>query len=75
MLGLMLPFLVDITLAGSGVGSDSAISQVVRWIATGSHVDPMLRGLVDTADLAYFAISSAVFLLLSKTVVESARWR
>ncbi|MEM9174634.1 MAG: ABC transporter permease subunit [Myxococcota bacterium] len=75
MLGLMLPFLVDITLAGSGVGRDSAISKTVQWIATGSHVDRMLRGLVDTADLAYFAISSAVFLLLSKTVIESARWR
>ena len=75
MLGMMLPFIVDITLAGSGVGRDSAVAQVVGWMATGSHVDRMLQGLVDTGDLAYFAIASAVFLLLSKTVIESARWR
>ena len=75
ILGMMLPFIVDISMAGSGLGSDSAIASSVRWVATGSHVDRMLKGLIDTADLAYFAISSAVFLLLSKTVIESARWR
>jgi ABC-2 type transport system permease protein len=75
LLGMMLPFIVDITMAGSGLGRESAIAQVVRWVGTGSHVDRMLQGLVDTGDLAYFAIASAAFLLLSKTVIESARWR
>ena len=75
MLGMMLPFIIDISMAGSGLGRESGIAQSVRWMSTGSHVDRMLKGLVDTADLAYFVISSAVFLLLSKTVIESARWR
>lgn len=75
MLGMMLPFVVEISMAGSGLGRDSAVAEIVRWMSTGSHVDRMLQGLVDTADLSYFAISSAVFLLLSKTVIESARWR
>lgn len=75
ILGMMLPFIVDITMAGSGLGRESAIAQVVRWVATGSHVDRMLQGLIDTADLAYFVVASAVFLLLSKTVIESTRWR
>ena len=75
MLGMMLPFIIDISMAGSGLGRESGIAQTVRWMSTGSHVDRMLKGLVDTAYLAYFVISSAVFLLLSKTVIESARWR
>ncbi len=75
ILGMMLPFIVDISMAGSGLGRESGIAQAVRWVATGSHVDRMLQGLIDTADLAYFAIASGVFLLLSKTVIESARWR
>lgn len=75
ILGMMLPFIVDITMAGSGLGRESAIAQIVRWVGTGSHVDRMLQGLVDTGDLAYFAIASGAFLLLSKTVIESARWR
>ncbi len=75
ILGMMLPFIVDITMAGSGLGRESGIAQVVRWMATGSHVDRMLQGLVDTGDLIYFVVASGVFLLLSKTVIESARWR
>ncbi len=75
ILGMMLPFIVEISMAGSGLGRDSAVSQIVNWMSTGSHVERMLKGLVDTADLAYFVIASAVFLVLSKTVIESARWR
>jgi len=75
IIGMMLPFIVEISMAGSGLGGDSAISQIVNWMSTGSHVERMLKGLIDTGDLAYFLIASAVFLVMSKTVIESARWR
>ena len=75
LLGMMLPFIVEITMAGGGMGSGSAIAETVRWMSTGSHVDRMLKGLIDTSDLVYFAVASGVFLLLSKTVIESSRWR
>ncbi len=75
IIGMMLPFIVDISLSGSGVGSDSGFAEGVRWLSTGSHIDRMLQGLIDTSDLAYFALTSAAFLLLSKTVIESSRWR
>lgn len=75
IIGMMLPFIVDISLAGSGLGQDSAFAEAMRWVSTGSHIDRMLQGLIDTSDLAYFVVSSGIFLLLAKTVVESARWR
>ena len=75
ILGMMLPFIVEITMAGSGLGRESAIAGIVNWMATGSHVERMLKGLIDTADLVYFIVASGVFLLLSKTVIESSRWR
>ena len=75
ILGMMLPFIVTITMAGSNLGSDSAIVDIVTWISTGSHVERMVQGLISTADLAYFVVASGVFLILSKTVIESARWR
>lgn len=75
ILGMMLPFIVDISMSGSGVAADSPAAEVVRWMATGSHVDRMLQGLIDTGDLAYYAVASAIFLVLAKTVIESARWR
>ncbi len=75
ILGMMLPFIVEISMAGSGLGQDSMIAQIVRWMATGTHVERMLKGLIDTGDLAYFVVACGVFLLLAKTVIESARWR
>ena len=75
ILGMMLPFIVDLSMSGSASGPESKVAEVVRWMATGSHVDRMLQGLIDTADLAYYAIASAIFLILSKTVIESTRWR
>jgi len=70
--GLILPFLVEVGSAG-----DSSVPLVrgLAWISTGRHFDPFLGGLVDTADLGYFAVVTGVFLLLAKTVVESVRWR
>jgi len=35
----------------------------------------MVKGLVTTADLAYFAVMIGSFLLLTRTAVESVRWR
>jgi ABC-2 type transport system permease protein len=75
IIGMMLPFIVDISMAGSGLAADSGLAEAVRWLATGIHIDRMLQGLIDTSDLAYYAIVSAAFLMLSKTVIESARWR
>lgn len=75
VLGLMLPFLIDVTVSGAGEAGEGGLAGLMRWIATGYHIERMLTGLVDTADIAYFVVISGVFLVLTKTVVESARWR
>lgn len=72
VLGMLLPFIVDL---GAGGGEASPLRSALGWVATGRHTERLLTGLVDTADLAYFAIVVAVFLLLTKTSVESVRWR
>jgi len=72
VLGMLLPFIVDL---GAGAGEPSALRSGLGWIATGRHTERLLTGLVDTADLAYFAIVVAAFLLLTRTSVESVRWR
>ena len=73
--GLMLPFLVDVALSGAPGAEQSWLAGLMRWIATGYHVERMLTGLIDTADLAYFVVVIGIFLVLSKAVVESSRWR
>ena len=69
--GLMLPFLVDVAFAGEG----GWLGDFMSWIATGYHFERLLQGVVDSADVAYFAVVTGVFLLLAKATLESARWR
>ena len=69
--GLMLPFLIDVAFAGSG----GWLGEFMSWIATGYHFERLLQGVVDTADIAYFAVVTGVFLVLAKATLESARWR
>jgi hypothetical protein len=57
------------------VGGTSGIGEALKWISTGEHFDQMRQGLIDTTDLAYFAVIIGSFLLLTKASVESVRWR
>jgi ABC-2 type transport system permease protein len=67
---LLLPAISDLGMAGAGGAGDA-----LRWLSTGDHFDPLVKGLVDTADLAYFAVMIGSFLLLTNAAVESVRWR
>jgi hypothetical protein len=70
----MLGFLADLGAAGGATGSE-AVGGVLRWLSTAEHFESMVMGLVDTKDLAYFGLMAAGFLVLTKTAVESVRWR
>jgi hypothetical protein len=70
----MVGFLADLGAAGGAVTSDS-IGDGLRWLSTAGHFEGMVMGLVDTKDLAYFAVMAIAFLVLAKTAIESVRWR
>jgi ABC-2 type transport system permease protein len=75
LVGLMIPQLVVFGLASDALAARSDLVEVMRWLGTGDHFERMLTGLVETRDLAYFGVTIAGFLLLTKTAVESVRWR
>jgi ABC-2 type transport system permease protein len=63
-------------ISGLGVlGGTGGIGEALKWLSTGEHVQQMLAGLVDTGDIAYFAVMIGSFLLITKASVESVRWR
>jgi len=66
---LLLPAVSDLGMAVGDAGG------ILRWISTASHFEEMVKGLITTADLAYFAVMIGSFLLLTKAAVESVRWR
>jgi ABC-2 type transport system permease protein len=75
VIGMMLPFLVDLMLAGIDGAGAGSIAGFMGYIATAPHFEELLKGIVDTSDLTYFFVVTASFLVLAKTAVESSRWR
>jgi ABC-2 type transport system permease protein len=75
VLGMMLPFLVDVGMAVGGHPLTDAALGALRWAATGVHFETLIKGIVDTADLAYFFVVIGIFLLLTQASLESSRWR
>jgi ABC-2 type transport system permease protein len=72
LLGLLiLPALPTLGMVGGAGG----LGEALKWMSTGEHFDSIRQGLVDTSDLAYFAVMIGSFLLLTKASVESVRWR
>ena len=69
--GLLL-LLIDVVaeLAGSG-----PLGATLRWLGIRVHFEESLQGVIATPDLAYFAIVIIFFLTLTRTSVESLRWR
>jgi ABC-2 type transport system permease protein len=68
---LLLPAIADLGVIGDAEGLGAGL----RWLSTGEHFQQLLKGLVDTRDLAYFAVVIGSMLLLTKAAVESVRWR
>jgi len=70
----MLGFLADLGAADGAMASDT-VGNLLRWLSTAEHFESMVMGLVETKDLVYFAVLTLGFLVLTKTTVESVRWR
>jgi ABC-2 type transport system permease protein len=59
---------------GSVVG-DTPLGNTLSYLSFIEHYDRLVRGLVDTKDLVYFACGILLMLFLTHRVVESARWK
>ena len=72
---LLLVLLILPAISDLGVASGATTGDALRWLSTDTHLSELIQGLVDTSDLAYFAVMIAAFLVLTKASVESVRWR
>lgn len=63
-------------LGGVGVVlGDTPVGHLVSYLSFIEHFDRLVRGLVDTKDLVYYACGLALMLFLAHRVVESQRWK
>jgi ABC-2 type transport system permease protein len=52
----------------------SSIDNVILWLSINNHYISMSRGVLDTRDMVYFVSVIALFVTLTKTVLESRKW-
>lgn len=50
------------------------ISDIVMDLGINAHYKSMSRGVIDTRDVVYFLAVIAIFIALTKTVIESRKW-
>lgn len=54
--------------------SSGTLGNMVQQLGISAHYSSMSRGVIDTRDVIYFISLSAVFILMSKTTLESRKW-
>ena len=71
--GLLL--LVILLAVFGAVLGDTPVGNTISYLSFHEHYDRLVRGLVDTKDLVYFACGILFMLFLTHRVVESHRWK
>ncbi|MBU6248118.1 MAG: ABC transporter permease subunit [Xanthomonadaceae bacterium] len=61
-----------VNLGAQAAGVDSG---VIHWLALGTHLEPLLRGLVDTTDVLWFVLLTALALALAIRRLDADRER
>jgi ABC-2 type transport system permease protein len=73
--GALFALLVLYTIGWLGETVQGPWGSVVRYVSITDHFGELLKGLIDTKDLVYFATVLVVSLFLTQRSVESVRWR
>jgi len=68
---LLLLFVIGWPAEGAG----EPMKSILVYLSVTEHFQSMLKGVLDTRDLVYFASVTIVFLFLTHRAVESARWK
>ncbi len=70
---VLLPFWLSGTAAD--LVSNDTMREVMRHLSFLTHIEPFTRGVVDSAEVAWFLLFTFAFLFLTWRSIESRRWR
>ena len=73
--GALFALLVLYTIGWLGETVQGTLGSIVKYVSITDHFQELLKGLIDTKDLVYFATVLVVSLFLTLRSVESVRWR
>jgi len=73
--GALFALLVLYTIGWLGETLQGTGGAMVRYLSITDHFQELLKGLIDTKDLVYFATLLLIGLFVTQRSVESVRWR
>ena len=73
--GALFTLLMLYTIGWLGETVQGPWGELVKYVSITDHFQELLKGLIDTKDLVYFATVLVVSLFLTQRSVESVRWR
>jgi len=73
--GALFALLVLYTIGWLGETIQGAGAAIIKYVSITEHFQTLLKGIIDTRDLAYFATVLLVGIFLTQRSVESVRWR
>ena len=73
--GALFALLLLYTIGWLGETVQGPLGALVKYVSITDHFQELLKGLIDTKDLIYFATVLVVSLFLTQRSVESVRWR
>ena len=73
--GALFALLVLYTVGWLGETLQGGAAELIKYLSITDHFQELLKGLIDTKDLVYFATVLVVSLFLTQRTVESVRWR
>jgi ABC-2 type transport system permease protein len=73
--GALFALLVLYTVGWLGETLQGTAGAMVRYISITDHFEELVKGVIDTKDLFYFATLLVLGLFMTQRSVESVRWR
>ncbi|OQA05966.1 MAG: hypothetical protein BWY67_02036 [Bacteroidetes bacterium ADurb.Bin397] len=58
----------------SAILGSGAIANVIYQLGINAHYSSMSRGVIDTRDVIYFISLVSLFIMLTRTILESRKW-
>jgi ABC-2 type transport system permease protein len=55
--------------------TDAGIGMILEYISLRSHLEPFLKGILDSSDIVYYLSFMAFILFITHQVLDSRRWR
>lgn len=68
-------FMLILNWIAPNITSQEGVEGFVKYLASTTHLDPFLKGMMSVADVGYFLLVTGLFLFLTHQAIIAEKWR